>query len=211
MAKVQALIEISILLGSFLFGILFFYFASTYSKEEKKKKIDLVSSQFINYVIFIWLGKIIFHFKLFIQDPFAVLAYPSGSEAFYIATIIFVGSIGFQRYRGKISISDLLEVFVPVLIASSFMYEFIQMQFFQKNALPYLVLLIVLLIAYLLFEKTVAKQAILMLAWTMGLFILSFIAPFVMIFQFMITRVFILISILAMIAIYVYYRRRNEL
>lgn len=210
MAKVQALIEVGILLVSFLFGILFFYFASSADKLKKKEQIDLISSQLINYVIFIWLGKIIFHFPLFIQDPFAVLAYPSSTEAFYIATILFVGTVAFQRYRGKLSLYSLLAVFPPVVIASSFLYEFIQMQFFQKNALIYLGLHIALLIAYLLLEKNVTNQSILMFTWAAGLLLISFVAPFVMIFKFIISRSFIIIFMLVMIGVFLYYRRRNK-
>jgi|SRR5690625_598909 len=210
MAKVQVLIELGVLLGSFIFGILFYYFVTPATKEEKKEQIDLVSSQIINFVIFIWLGKILYHVKLFIQDPFAVLAYPSNSEAFYIATAIFVGTIAIQSYRKKISISSLVTVFTPVVIASSFLYEFIQMQFFQKNALIYLALLILLLFGYILLDKTAMNQSALIFTWAAGLLILSYLAPFIMIFQFLISRIFIIIVMIISLVSFGYYKRRKN-
>lgn len=210
MAKVQILIEIGILLGSFLFGLIFFYLASPSPLPVKKERMDLMASQLINYVIFIWLGKIIFHIKLFLQDPFAVLAYPSSSEAFYIATLFFIGTILVQSYRGKLSITALLEVFVPVVIASSFMYEFIQMQFFEKDAFFYLLVFILLLIAYVILDKNLSNQILLFFLWATGLLFISFLAPFVMIFQFIVTRIFIIILMLIIIMVYLYYRRRNK-
>jgi len=211
MARVQVLIEVGILLGSFIFGILFYYFISPTSKEEKKEQIDQVSSHLINFVIFVWAGKVIYHFKLFTQDPFAVLAYPSSAEAFYIAIVLFSGTIVYQIFRGKITLDSFLTVFTPVVIASSFVYEFIQMQFFQKNALLDLGLLIILILGYILLEKTVRNQLILIFSWATGLLIISFIAPFVMVFQFLVSPTLMITIMILSSVIFVFDQRRKDI
>lgn len=209
MAKIQVLIEIGILVVSFIIGVIFFNLVNTDFKEEKKEQIDLIISQIINFIIFIWVGKVIFHWKLFLQDPFAVLAYPSNSEAFYIANILFIGSIFIQYYKKKLSLSRFILGFVPILLAGSFVYEFIQMQFFHKNTLLYLTLLLLLLILYVFLEKTVTNQLLLLSSWAIGLLILSYVLPFIMIYQFLVSRFYVILALMLSLATYGYYRRRK--
>src|SRR5690625_4050801 len=129
MARIQVLIEVGILVGSFLFGLLIYYFANSFSKEKKKQHIDLVISQMINFVIFIWIGKIIYQFRMFIQDPIAVLSYPGHAEFVYIATVLFLISIGVQVYWKKFDLKTYINVFIPVMNVSGFLYECIQTSF----------------------------------------------------------------------------------
>src|SRR5690625_3616935 len=71
--------------GSFIAGFIFFYLMSALSKAKKKQQAEEVTSLLINFVIYIWIGKILLNFLTFIKDPLAVLAYPSNSHAFYIS------------------------------------------------------------------------------------------------------------------------------
>src|SRR5699024_7227882 len=74
-----------ILIGSFIAGLLFTYITSIASKTTRKKQLDAIISIVINLIIYIWIGKILANISLFIEDPFAVLAYPSDGKALAIA------------------------------------------------------------------------------------------------------------------------------
>src|SRR5690625_3925685 len=102
MATAQVLMRVGVLVVSFIIGLIFFYVIHPDEKAIKKQQLEEVSSQLINFVIFIWIGKIISHIQLFVQDPLAVLAYPSDATAFYTATILFLLTISYRIYRKKI-------------------------------------------------------------------------------------------------------------
>lgn len=209
MATTQVLIKIGILVGSFLVGLLFFYMTSPLSKEKKKLHIDQVVSQLINFVIFIWLGKVIDHFNLFIKDPLAVLAYPSNASAFYIATLLFLLWMGYQVNRKKLQITSFMKAFVPVLLAASFVYEFIQLTMYEKNTPFYLALLMILLVTYVFRTKKFSSQLLLLMIWAIGQIIISFFVPFVTISDFIISRYFFVGIIVLCIALYSYNVRRK--
>ncbi|HLS36522.1 MAG TPA: hypothetical protein VK061_09805 [Bacillota bacterium] len=210
MARIQVLIEVGILVGSFLFGLLIYYFANSVPKEKKKQHIDLVISQMINFVIFIWIGKIIYQFRLFIQDPIAVLAYPSHAESFYIATVLFLINIGVQVYWKKFALKTFINVFIPVMIASAFLYEFIQMQLFEQQFISHFIVLIALLLCYVFMKKSTTNNLLLLFGWTLGLLIISYIDPFIMVFQYLISRIYIILTmVLALISYIYFYRRRG--
>src|SRR5690625_1095176 len=78
---------VGIIVISFIVGFAFFYITSPLQKELKKAQLEEMFSQLVNFIIFIWVGKIILNFSIFIDDPLAILAYPSNSEAFYLAVL----------------------------------------------------------------------------------------------------------------------------
>lgn len=63
------LMSIGIIIISFVVGLIFFYMISYLSKEQRKAQIEEIVSQLINFIIFIWIGKIILNFSIFIKDP----------------------------------------------------------------------------------------------------------------------------------------------
>lgn len=213
MATVQVLSKLGILIGSLAVGLLFFYMASEAPKEAKKQQIDIVTSQLINFVIFIWLGKIIYHLNLFMQDPLAVLAYPSNSGAFYIASILLLMMISYQVVRNKMNLMLFVNAFVPIFLSASFMYEFIHMTFYDENSLLYLALLMILLIIYLSVmkhqSKTGSVSLLLLITWATVQFIISFLTPYVFVFGFMLSKYFFLGIILLCSLIYAYNRRKK--
>src|SRR5690625_2609412 len=99
MASAQVLLSIAIIIISFVIGFIFFYIISPLSKEEKRKHIEELVSLLINFIIFIWVGKIIMNLAIFISDPLAVLAYPSDSSAFYIACLLIILNIIYKTKR----------------------------------------------------------------------------------------------------------------
>lgn len=156
------LIKVGILILSFIFGISYFYFISKNDKEYRKKQIEDNISLIINFILFIWLSKIIIHFDKFIQDPLSILAYPSDSHAFYLATIFIVINLLYRKYRHRQQIVSIVEAFLPIFIATSFIYEFLQIVV-EKNEtnVYYLVLLTFLLIVYTIIHGKISKQLLL--------------------------------------------------
>src|SRR5690606_27038035 len=87
MAILSKLTVIFILAISFALSLLAFYVMSTLPKEQRKEQVSEITSQLINFVLFLWLAKILLKLPLFVRDPLAVLAYPGNSEAFYLASL----------------------------------------------------------------------------------------------------------------------------
>src|SRR5690625_1193530 len=92
----QLLTLIAIIVMIFIIGLMFFYLTRPLSHVEIKQQIEEVISLLINFVIFIWIGKIVFRFSIFIEDPLAILAYPSDSSAFYVASLLIVVNIVYK-------------------------------------------------------------------------------------------------------------------
>src|SRR5699024_10986539 len=113
MASTTIMKSIGILIASFIFGMVLLYIVFTGTKEKRKQQLDIILSYTIQFVLYIWLGKIIASLDLFIQDPIAVLAYPGDSTAFYLATGFTLLHIFIQHKRGKINEELLMEGFVP--------------------------------------------------------------------------------------------------
>src|SRR5690625_1631004 len=126
MAIVRALISIGIIIVSFLVGYLFFYVVSDGTKEQKKNHIEESTSQLINVVIFTWIGKIVLNIQMFIKDPLVILAYPSNSHAFYFGIGCVAVTLAYKSMKGKVALFPLVHAFVPIFLAASLTYEFIQ-------------------------------------------------------------------------------------
>src|SRR5699024_4541182 len=118
-----AFIKIGSLVFSLLIGIVFFYITNQSTKQEKKQQLDQFISYLINFILFIWAGKIIIHISIFFQDPFAVLAYASDSRSVYIATILLVLQLIYRKIRKQLSVSQLVNTMIPIFLATSFIYE----------------------------------------------------------------------------------------
>src|SRR5690625_4350813 len=185
MASVQVMISIATIIVSFVIGIIFFYITSPLPKKDKKWQIEEVISLVINFVIFIWVGKIIINFSLFIQDPLAVLAYPSNSTAFYLAVLFLAMNVLYKMKRKGFKPKPILITCIPIFLVANFSYEFIQ-GFIHEGAYTwsYLGLLMVLILLYLfLFEKFPEKMVfVLLLGWVIGQVTLAFILPYITIF-----------------------------
>ncbi len=112
---------------SFLSGIIVYYLISTDENAKKKSSVEAIISLTINFIIYIWLGKIIINITKFIRDPLSVLAYPSNADAVYIATILLFINLLYRKFRNDEQLSTILFAFIPVFLISSFVYEFYQL------------------------------------------------------------------------------------
>lgn len=158
MPSTTILMTIGILICSLIVGIGFYYVTNKSNRKEKKRQIDQFLSYAINFILFIWAGKVILQLPLFFQDPLAVLAYPSDSRSVYIATILLIIQITYHILRKQLHILTLIETTIPIFIATVFMHEFLQLMIEgNRYGIPHLILMTALLFLYLFLHD---KQSI---------------------------------------------------
>lgn len=162
MPSIAVLLDLAILVISFVMGVIVYYFIATDPKEAKKKQLEDVISLTINFVIYIWIGKILINIEKFIKDPLSILAYPSNSHAVYVATVFIIINLFYRKIRHNERISTIIFTFIPVFIISSFVFEFFQLTVDGRlYNLYYLLFLSLLSVSYiLLFGKiSIQKQS----------------------------------------------------
>jgi len=187
-ASLAVVKKVGIIVLSVAIGFLYFYLMSSESKEFRKKQVDNLLSLLINFVIFIWVGKVLVNFTRFIQDPIAVLAYPSNSSAFYIGTVFLLINVFYKKYRGSLDIIELLKTGLPTFLAVIFMYEFIQRIFIGQGHNGIVLLFItVLFILYTLNKKHDTRFVIILtFILCIGLFFISMGTPLMTFFGYII-------------------------
>ena len=197
------LMAIGMIALSLAIGFLSFFLFSDLTKEKKKRYIEELTSQIINFVVFIWLGKIVLNLSVFISDPLSILAYPSDSNAFYFAFVLEALLLLYQSKRKNKNVLPLMESFAHVFLISSFVYEFIQFVTVDNPyTLGYLILLAILIGVFFILRERMSITILLMIqvtAYSIGMIILSFVQPFITVFGYMIApwfvRVFFVMSI----------------
>src|SRR5690625_5254060 len=115
MPSISVIKSIGLLIVSFLVGIGYFFIQSEQTKELRKKQLEVTSSLIINIVIYIWIGKVLVHLPEFFSDPLAILAYPSNSNAFYVASGLGLINIIIIVTRKKVALSSYIKAFVSIL------------------------------------------------------------------------------------------------
>src|SRR5699024_1549952 len=123
--------------------------------------LEKILSYLINFVIFIWVGKIVVNINIFIQDPLAILAYPSDANAFYIASVLIGCNVLYNIVRKNQSGIAIWNTFVPIFLVASFFYEFVQYVFFEdRQAWMALTFLMILLVTYVLLIEKVRESVV---------------------------------------------------
>lgn len=213
MAMVQVLTSIGMIVLSFIIGIGVYYITSKSPKETKKKQIDEIVSQLINLVIFIWIAKVITNIGIFIKDPFAVLAYPSNAQAFYLATLLTFIFITYKVWKKEIDSLALFTTFMPVFLLASFSYEFMQMIWGNGvYSWAYLAILMVLLLAYYLMDDLVPLSTLsfsLFILWSIGKVVLGIVLPFTTVFSYIIAPWYAVILFSIGIVLFIYHRKKD--
>jgi hypothetical protein len=195
MAIASKLMAIGMIALSLAIGFLSFFLFSDLTKEERKKHIEEITSQIINFVVFIWLGKIVLNLSVFISDPLSILAYPSDSNAFYFAIVLVALLLLYQSKRKNMNVLPLMESFVHIFLISSFVYEFIQfVTVDNRYAFGYLILLAILIGVFFILRERMSISILLMIqvtVYSIGMIILSFVQPFITVFGYMIAPWFV--------------------
>lgn len=212
LASTSIFISIAIMIVSFIGGLSFFYVSSYQPRKVKKQQLDQLMSFLINYIIYIWIGKVLAHFTTFIKDPLAVLAYPSNSTAFYYATILIVVHLLYRMRHKKAEMFIVLQTSLPVFLSASFLYEFLQV-IVAKNQISwgYLTLLMVFILLYLFMQGKGSirnRSLIIFYMWIFGQFLLSFYSN-ITIFDYMISPIF-LICLFVIVLFFQMFNRKGK-
>ncbi|HLR65139.1 MAG TPA: hypothetical protein VK075_06910 [Pseudogracilibacillus sp.] len=139
---------------AFMIGIAFYYGKSSKERTFKKKAIDQFLSYLINFIIYIWVAKIVLNLPLFVKDPFAVLPYPSTQPMFYLAQFLLGIHLFVQYKRQKVNKMYLQDTFMPIMLMSLFIYDFIDFKFNHFNqSLATFILYSVLILLFLFIKR----------------------------------------------------------
>lgn len=206
--------SIGVIIISLAIGLITFYIYSSFSKEKKKKYTEELGSQLINFIIFIWISKILLNLSLFIEDPLAVLAYPGDSGAFNLAVLFTAMLIVYKFIRNQIDLLTFADGFTHVFLIALFFYEFFQIILGDGvYSLGYLILLSILLFVFVLGRgqvKTFILLITVLIGWTIGMFILSFMYPFVTVFGYLIEPWFIILFFIGCLPIIILSERKRK-
>lgn len=168
-----------IIVISFAIGFFTVYGLSERTKKERKEQIDQVMTILINFVLYIWLSKLLFNIQVVLQDPIAALAFPSDSRSFYLAHV-FVAI--HQLVRRQL----LPPMLFPIVFVSSFVYEFIQVVLLDNfSSFYYFIVLGVMLIGALLLKNKIEISNLvkmIVLVWVCALFLLSIVSSSFVVF-----------------------------
>src|SRR5699024_4273883 len=167
--------SIGIIFASLAIGLIIFHTLSDLPKEKKRKHMEELISQLVNFIIFIWVGKILLNISLFIQDPLAVLAYPGDSGAFYLAVLFTAITVIYKTSRKKLDIPVFAETFLHIFLVASFFYEFIQMILGDHTySFGYMVVLAMLLILFFVMRGRISLFVLLitiLAGWVAGVLV----------------------------------------
>ena len=211
LSSIQSLITIIIL--SLSMGFLTYYLLSDLAKEKKKINMEEIMGQLINLVIFIWIGKIILNFTIFIVDPLTILSYPSNSYAFYLAVLLSVITIVIQYNRGKIDVLPFLTAFTHIFLTASFVYEFMQV-IWNKNtySIGYIGLVALLIVAFVVMRDFVSPHwlnLLIFLGWTIGSLGLAVTMPIMMVFGYTMAPWFLVLMLIICCLLMVYLKKKE--
>lgn len=213
MAMSSVPLSVGIILISFAVGFLTYYLINDLEKGKKKSYLEEVLGQLINFIIFVWVGKIILNFRTFIADPLVILSYPSDSHAFYLAVLISTTTIMVQSKRGKIDVTQFLNAFIQVFLIASFSYEFIQIIWNDNTfSIRYMGLIALLIVAFVVMQKFVSLpwlNSLIFLGWAVGSLGLAVTTPIMMVFGYTMAPWF-LVLMLIICCLLMIYRKKKE-
>ena len=182
----NAMISMVTIVTSLIAGGGIYYIFNEKSRGIKLKQIEEVSSVLINFVLLIWLSKVILNFSSFLSEPLTILAYPGASDTFYLAFIFSSAWFMYRYARDKRDRGALIETFSVIFLLSSIVHELIQLVWNgNPDAFGHIVLAALILIVFLILEKKVDMKYLLMgllVIWSAGMMLLSSLYPVVTVF-----------------------------
>lgn len=117
------------LLGSFIIGLLLFWLACSWEKKYKRYYIDLVLSSLLFFTISLWGSKILINWSLFLDDPMAIVTFPSTTSSFYLAFCLMVAYVMYLSRKSGFKLFMFLHSFVVIFVMASFSFLFTQYLF----------------------------------------------------------------------------------
>src|SRR5699024_12745607 len=116
-----------ILSVSFLGWILFYYVVDHNDNQHKIYELDQFLNVLIQFILYLWLMKIIAQFSMVCQDRMSVLALPANSMHFLFASIILLVHLCFKYRNNTLATINLFQTGSFIIIASLFIYEILQL------------------------------------------------------------------------------------
>lgn len=200
---------------SWLVGFVVFYLFANVERAQKKHQFQEVISQLVNFILFMWFGKIILNFSSFLKSPVAILAYPSNSQSFYLATFLTVALIVYKRFKHNYDLRSFIEAFMYVFLVASLTYDFIQLVLnHNKYILGQFILLAVLVLFYVLMQGRRNMESIglnMLMAWSAGAFLLQIVQPFFIVFGYTIVPVFFVVVLIGSVGSIIFIKRKKVL
>ncbi|MFL0504775.1 hypothetical protein ACH0B5_03420 [Ureibacillus sp. 179-F W5.1 NHS] len=211
MASTAKVISLASIFFSIIVGLLIYYWISPSNKEEMKIQFEKVVNFLLNFIIFMWIAKVVLNITIFIKDPLAVLAYPADSTAFYLAIIASFTRLVFKQKN--LNLFNFLSVLLPVVLTASFMFEFTQ--FIQDHNWYSLTNMIVFMILVTFFYYFIDKISplnlylILLISWLTGTLIMYFTQPYVSFFGYLLSLPFIFSFFLFNLSVLIYHKLKR--
>jgi len=213
MASAWVFEKIAIIVLSIIAGAVLFWISSPSAKHDKKQQLEESLSLIINFVLFIWAGKIVLNIGIFVTDPLAVLAYPSDSNAFYAAVLLLLINIIYKTTRKHMNAGMVLSALVPIFLGSAFSYEFIDVVWHDNTmSWGHLGLLLILLIVYLIrHEQTRASMmgALIFTVWSLGQIMLTFLMPYAALYGYTMSSWFLMLVFIFSVIVLIYNKKRR--
>ena len=205
----SAFIYVLTIIISFSIGILYYLLMEEETNELKRASLDVFISQLINFILYMWLAKILLRLPTFVKDPLAVLAYPSNSKVFYLATVfIFIHIL--MKLKHRKDRLHLIRTMIPVFFVAHFLFEFIQTVVIgMKPNWTLLVFYMLLAIVYTLLNGKVRQDILLRISvysWIVGQMILAIFTK-VSIFGYSVGLLYLLALLILTIGITLYSRK----
>lgn len=214
MPTITKLMSISIIALSVIIGLVVFYLLSHEPKEQKRYYIEEIFSQIVNFIIFIWVAKVVLHLPLFITDPLAVLAYPSNSGSFYLAVLGSALVLWYKYKRKQMDVLAFFDAFLFFFLSASLTYAFIQFAWNDEPyAFGYIVSAAILLVFYLIKQERLSRNARIMFlvtGWAIGMLVLNVVQPFVTVFGYIIAPWFVVLLLIVSWLTMIWNQRRER-
>lgn len=114
---------------SLIVGVIVLLWLSPFSKKQQKIVLNEISSLGILFMMFLMISKSLLNFDVFINDPRAVLAYPSNSNTFHLALVgVGIWILWKLVYRKQVHhLRDTGIAWMYVFFSALFMYDFLKL------------------------------------------------------------------------------------
>ncbi|TRM11535.1 hypothetical protein FH966_07405 [Lentibacillus cibarius] len=204
--------NVSIIIVSLIGGLIFHYISSPSKQARKKQELESITSLLVNFILFVWVGKLLINLPLLFTNPLAVLAYPSSSTAFIIAVLLTTINIIYQVKRKSMDYSVILASFVPVFLGSAFLYEFIDLVWHENTfAWGHQGLLLLLIVVFLITHEKLSPilmACVILTGWSAGQLIIAYTMPYTALYGYTMPEWFLFLVFATSIITFVYNRRR---
>ncbi|TMW72995.1 hypothetical protein [Alteribacter natronophilus] len=208
------------LAGSLAAGFLYLKFFSSYKESRWHHVRDKTADTVIIFVLVFQFGTAVLHLPMLLEDPLAVLSYPSGSAEFYTALLFTSAYVIYLHFRNISRLKHTLTGIFLVLVVSDFVFSFLAQRSGEEIGTPlqalshhpvglYTMLLCTLVLVLTSQNLLSIKHAFAL--WAFGKWLISRADPSNMFFHLYGMNYFLLVLLFAAIVLNAVYFGRNLL